>query len=219
MASKILVDELAPQSHATDVTITTGKKIAGANTQFKITGGSSTNMLTTDGAGALSWSAQPVQGVAGAYTMRMEADFTGSGTTETVLGNSVAWGVDDTTGYASIGGSGSVASGVFTLGSTGIWLCSLYTSVTIGGTAPWELMKLQTSVNTGGSWDTRSQASILVHNAEYDSGTVSCIFDCENTTTHLFRVSRVADDNYNVVFKGSSTINYTYVNFVKLGET
>ena len=55
MASKILVDELSPQSHATDVTITTGKKIAGANTQFKITGGSANNFLKTDGAGALSW--------------------------------------------------------------------------------------------------------------------------------------------------------------------
>jgi len=55
MASKILVDELAPQSHATDVTITTGKKVAGANTQFKITGGSADDFLKTDGAGALSW--------------------------------------------------------------------------------------------------------------------------------------------------------------------
>ena len=55
MASKILVDEIAPQSHATDVTITTGKKIAGANTQFKITGGSNLDQLSTDGSGNLSW--------------------------------------------------------------------------------------------------------------------------------------------------------------------
>ena len=48
MASKILVDELAPQSHATDVTLAAGKKIAGANTQFKITGGSVNNFLKTD---------------------------------------------------------------------------------------------------------------------------------------------------------------------------
>jgi hypothetical protein len=57
MASKILVDELAPQSHATDVTLTTGKNITGANTQFKITGGSNTNVLTTDGSGGLTWGA------------------------------------------------------------------------------------------------------------------------------------------------------------------
>ena len=57
MASKILVDELAPYSHATDVTLATGKKITGDNTQFKITGGASTNVLTTDGSGALTWGA------------------------------------------------------------------------------------------------------------------------------------------------------------------
>ena len=55
MASKILVDELAPQSHATDVTLTTGKNITGANTQFKITGGSSGDVLTTNGSGLLSF--------------------------------------------------------------------------------------------------------------------------------------------------------------------
>ena len=55
MASKILVDEIAPQSHATDVTITTGKKIAGANTQYKVTGGTSGQVLTNDGSDGLSW--------------------------------------------------------------------------------------------------------------------------------------------------------------------
>jgi hypothetical protein len=59
MASKILVDELAPQSHATDVTLATGKNITGANTQFKITGGSSGNIISTDGVGALTWGAPP----------------------------------------------------------------------------------------------------------------------------------------------------------------
>lgn len=55
MASKILVDELAPYAHATDVTITTGKKIAGANTQYKVTGGASGQVLTNDGSDGLSW--------------------------------------------------------------------------------------------------------------------------------------------------------------------
>jgi hypothetical protein len=57
MASKILVDELAPYSHATDVTLATGKKIAGANTQYKVTGGASGQVLTNDGSDGLSWSA------------------------------------------------------------------------------------------------------------------------------------------------------------------
>jgi hypothetical protein len=37
------------------VALAATKKITGDNTQFKITGGSNTNVLTTDGAGALTW--------------------------------------------------------------------------------------------------------------------------------------------------------------------
>jgi hypothetical protein len=54
MASTIKVNTLDTQS-GTDVTITAGKAITGANTQFKITGGSNTNVLTTDGSGGLTW--------------------------------------------------------------------------------------------------------------------------------------------------------------------
>jgi hypothetical protein len=220
MASKILVDELAPQSHATDVTLTTGKNITGANTQFKITGGSSGNHLSTDGAGALSWVSPPGQGLAGAYTWRMESDYTTSGTSGTVLGNSVVWSLDDTAGYASIGSTGGIASGVHTFGDTGIWRIDLYTSWTISTTAPWELVKLETSKNTGGSWTIRSQGAMAIHNGEYGSGTVSCIFDCENTTTDLFRIFTISgSSNNNVIFQGDANINYTYLNFTKLGDT
>ena len=80
MASKILVDELAPQSHATDVTITTGKKIAGANTQFKVTGGSSGQVLTNDGSDGLSWGAAPPALVKRAVICQQEAQNTAAGT-------------------------------------------------------------------------------------------------------------------------------------------
>jgi hypothetical protein len=58
MASKILVDEISPQT-GTDVVITATKKISGDNTQFKITGGANLNHLQTDGAGNVTWVAPP----------------------------------------------------------------------------------------------------------------------------------------------------------------
>ena len=61
MASTIKVNTLDTQS-GTDVTITAGKAITGANTQFKITGGSNTNVLTTDGSGGLTWGAAAAGG-------------------------------------------------------------------------------------------------------------------------------------------------------------
>ena len=56
MASTIKVNTLDSQS-GTDVTIAAGKKIAGANTQYKVTGGASGQVLTNDGSDGLSWSA------------------------------------------------------------------------------------------------------------------------------------------------------------------
>jgi|TARA_R110002050_G_scaffold214516_1_gene350678 hypothetical protein len=220
MASKILVDELAPQSHATDVTLTTGKNITGANTQFKITGGSSGNHLSTDGSGGLTWVSPPGQGLAGAYTRRLQADYTTSGTTGTVVGNADTWAVDNTSGYASIGGTGSTSSGVFTLADVGIWRIDFYCSMGRPGSAPWERLTLQTSINTGGSWTNRSEVRILAVNAEEVNGSASCIFDCESTSTHLFRMytdSGTSDND--VVYRGSATENITYVNFTKLGDT
>ena len=67
MASTIKVNTLDTQS-GTDVTITAGKAITGANTQFKITGGSNLNHLSTDGSGNLDWVAQSGGGGGGGIT-------------------------------------------------------------------------------------------------------------------------------------------------------
>ena len=56
MASKILVDEISPQT-GTDIVITATKKISGANTQYKVTGGASGQVLKNDGSDGLSWAA------------------------------------------------------------------------------------------------------------------------------------------------------------------
>lgn len=58
MASTIKVNTLDSQT-GTEVEIATGKKIAGANTQFKITGGSNLDHLQTDGSGNVTWVAPP----------------------------------------------------------------------------------------------------------------------------------------------------------------
>jgi len=79
MASKILVDELAPQT-GTDVTITATKKIAGANTQYKVTGGSSGQILTNDGSDGLSWSAAPPVVTKRAVLCEQQASGTAGGT-------------------------------------------------------------------------------------------------------------------------------------------
>jgi hypothetical protein len=56
MASTIKVNTLDTQT-GTELALAATKKITGDNTQFKITGGANTNVLTTDGAGVLTWGA------------------------------------------------------------------------------------------------------------------------------------------------------------------
>ena len=56
MASTIKVNTLDTQT-GTELALAATKKITGDNTQFKITGGASANVLTTDGAGVLTWGA------------------------------------------------------------------------------------------------------------------------------------------------------------------
>jgi hypothetical protein len=56
MASTIKVNTLDTQT-GTELALAATKKITGDNTQFKVTGGASGNVLTTDGSGVLTWGA------------------------------------------------------------------------------------------------------------------------------------------------------------------
>ena len=53
--SRILVNELGART-GTDIAIKSGSTLGGADSQFKITGGSSGQVLTTNGLGVLTWS-------------------------------------------------------------------------------------------------------------------------------------------------------------------
>jgi hypothetical protein len=111
MASKILVDELAPYSHATDVTLATGKKIAGAETQYKVTGGASGEVLKSDGSGGLTWGSS---GTTVKYAVI--CDEKTSGTSGGTFTNG-AWRIRDLNNeiYDDIVGGVSITTNVFTL--------------------------------------------------------------------------------------------------------
>ena len=72
MASTIKVNTLDTQS-GTNVTIATGKKVSGANTQYEITGGALAEVLKSDGSGGLTWG-----GMAGLTTVAFDSTPAGS---------------------------------------------------------------------------------------------------------------------------------------------
>ena len=222
MASKILVDELAPQSHATDVTLAPGKKLAGANTQFKITGGSSTNMLTTDGAGALSWTAQPIAGVTYASQWRLDTDLSCSGAAP---GTIVAanWELPSSTEFPGVINSGSPmvvnsSTGAWTFPATGVWSVEFnfpYENTVHHNTHSY----IYGSNNTGGSWvmlATSQNEQSANHNGLI---TITYLFEVADKATDLVRFSvgtSAGTGTSNLI--GDGSVNNTYATFIKLGD-
>ncbi len=211
MASKILVDELAPQSHATDVTITTGKKIAGANTQFKMTGGAANNIIETDGSGNLSFVA-PTIGLSNATQYRLTADFTGAANPVT------GWTlVPDTPPFGILGSKVVETAGTFsypTDGSgLGYWLVA------------WDLMaegSAHSSVYCDISATTDNSTYVKV--AEGQAGTYYGY--CNPKCSVIQKVTDVTQDKikFNVNFAtatvtshGDAAFNESTVTFIKLG--
>ena len=209
MASKILVDEIAPQSHATDVTITTGKKIAGANTQFKMTGGSASNIIETDGSGNLSFVA-PTIGLSNACQFRLIADFTGAANPIT------NWELMDApVGFGTLGTAVAESAGTFSYpaGGTGYWLI-IFKAQTDGSAHSHIVIDISTTTNN----------STYAKAAEGRAG--SYYGYCNPTAYYIQKVSDVSLDKvrFNTNFTtttvtthGDTDFNETTVTFIKCG--
>ena len=222
MASKLLVDELAPYAHATDVTLTTGKNITGANTQFKITGGSSTNMLTTDGAGALSWTAQPLAGLTYASQWRLNTDLscTGAAPGTTVAAN---WETPASIEFPGVINSASPmvvnsSTGAWTFPATGVWSVTFYITYTVTihhNTHPY----IYASNNTGGSW-VMCATTQKEQSANWDnSSTLTYLFKVADKTTDFVRFSvGTSNGSGNTNLHTDPNANETYATFIKLGD-
>jgi len=223
MASKILVDELAPYSHATDVTLATGKNITGTNAQFKITGGSSTNMLTTDGSGSLSWSAQPSAGLAGADMWRLNADSAIGTGIHIIYGNWEQPEAADMPGtigssMAVDSASSGATSGAWTFPATGIW-SARWTFDQRGNTDTHALYsKIWVTDNNGASWNEAVFSDATsIHNYDVRQ-TLEIIFDCEDTANDKIRLSLESDRN-TTTLQGDTDRSTCYAVFMKLGDT
>ena len=221
MASKILVDELAPYSHATDVTLSTGKNITGANTQFKITGGSSTNMLTTDGAGALSWTAQPLAGLSYASQWRLNTNLTVSGAAPgTII--AANWEAPASTDFPGVIGSGSPMSvnsstGAWTFSATGVWYIEMYIDADALGSAHESGLYIYSTDSTGSTWEQSAYTYWRHAQSELISGSVTWVMKVANTTTDLVRFSAGTSANTNNIYADTNA-NRTYATFIKLGD-
>ena len=225
MASKILVDELAPYSHATDVTITTGKKIAGANTQFKITGGSNLNHLSTDGSGNLTWVAPPVDTTGFSHTQqwRLNTDFSVNASVNYIYAN---WEKPAATEFpGSIGGdmvvnatSSATHSGAWTFPVTGTWLVRWVFDQRGVTSSHACYSRIWVTGNDGAGWVEAAKSDARSgHNEDYNV-MLEYIVNVDSVTNDFVRVSMEAQSN-TIILQGDANVNMCYLTFMRLGDS
>jgi len=124
--------------------------------------------------------------------------------------------------FAQIGTGMTESSGVFTFPATGIYKVDYY--VTSQRAANQNLFRvgyyLQLSTDSGSNWSTRAFSSSQMASAGDNQQTFSCgsvILDITDTST--FRVRLYVNASTHVRPKYDSGANYTYMTFLKLGET
>ena len=122
-----------------------------------------------------------------------------------------------------IGGSGmSASSGIFTFPATGMYLlmCRLrffadadiqYNNFTIRTTNDNFVSNDVEAAEASASWGTHYNSSNLENMA------LDYVFDCENTSTHKFKMKYSSTGTVTVA--GNTNANNTYVTVVRLGDT
>jgi len=155
---------------------------------------------------------------AGGITMadqwRLTTSFTGSA--EPIASNLER---NDSTGYGSIGTGMSESSGIFTFPSTGIYLINFFMQFHRTASTDNQIFG-QIAVTTDNSSFTAVANALVGSNYDEQRITVptSFFFDVTNTSTHKVRFD-ITSNNSNNVIVGSSTVNQTFMNFIRLGDT
>jgi hypothetical protein len=145
-------------------------------------------------------------------TWRVTADFSGTGY---VTAN---WERDDTYGNVLIGTGMSESSGVFTFPSTGVYQINFGSRFTRDTATPYAVGEIQvTTDNSSYNTAANSLGNVPVANY-YDGFYIPYIFDVTSTSTHKVKFYMQTND-LAVTFGGNTDRNFTYANFIRLGDT
>ena len=114
----------------------------------------------------------------------------------------------------------SQSSGIFTFPATGMYYITFTAACNRTGAARYIGAHIYGTANDFTAQDDLAYGygSIDNQSAEvWSSHTISCLFDCVDTSTHKvkFYVGAAA----NVAFKGDSNRNLTHMQFIRLGNT
>ena len=127
------------------------------------------------------------------------------------------WEVADDAMAGRIGTGITQSSGIFSFGSTGIYLIEFQGSAYDSGTDDLQVnLEIHASSNYGGAYDRLAQAMTNLHNASQNPFSINALVDITDTSTN--RVKFVIDGNNGEV-NASTDQNYSFVSFLRLGDT
>ena len=158
-------------------------------------------------------------GLSTAQQWRLTANFNASNTSGTTIASN--WEVSDGQSYGSLGSDMTESSGVFTFPNTGYYLV-IFDLLSNGGNSTAQYQYAHITATTNGS--NFNSASIGVHAIDTLNFAASCtthaILDVTNTSNVKvkFQVQSQSGGG-NTIIVGSSSIHYTGVTFIRLGDT
>ena len=127
------------------------------------------------------------------------------------------WEVADDAMAGRIGTGITQSSGIFSFGSTGIYLIEFQGSAYDSCTDDLQVnLEIHASSNSGGAYDRLAQAMTNLHNASQNPFSINALVDITDTSTN--RVKFVIDGNNGEV-NASTDQNYSFVSFLRLGDT
>ena len=166
-----------------------------------------------DGAIASSFISGLTSGLSSAQQFRLTANVTSTGDL------TANWEVPDTENQGNMGSLVSESSGIFTFSSTGYYFVRFDVDHALA-TASNTFGYIEIYLTNDNSTYTASSVGWFGGSSDYDLGFggISTIIDVTNTTNDKVKF-KFTEDTGTARINGSSTVNKSYVTFMKLGET
>ena len=205
------------------VTLSAPASNPSSNVTFKLpqADGSAGQVLMTDGNGNLSWVSLPTGGLSMAQQWRLRVIESLSPSYVTLTD----WEICDSLGSSSgYGGNMTLSSGVWTFPSTGIYQLSCGASIQDDNTTH-QFLTLGYDITTNNSSYTRVSESYgslgSNSNGHYENITCQYLLDVTDTSNVKFRVTAQDQHGGGSAARafGSTTLNYTTLTIMRLGDT
>jgi hypothetical protein len=177
-----------------------------------------TKDATTFLRGDNTFNAPPLGGITQADVWRINSDQSISSATHTTLASN--WERADDATFAYIGGGMSQSSGKFTFPATGIYYITFTLYAFDTGSMHYYATKIMGSTDDGSSYDQLASADNTIANvggSNYNTSTVSCFFDCNNTSSDKVAFRTYGSEAFGL--HGDNNSNTSYATFIRLGDT